>query len=221
MPVYLLGDDPIFPPVDGAEEGLVAVGGDLSVERLVVAYRNGLFPWYDEEAPILWHSPDPRWLVLPDSFRVPKRLQRTLKQQPFRVTRDQAFREVVTRCAEAPRPDQEGTWIHPEMIDAYVALHDAGWAHSVEAWSGERLVGGFYGVQVGSMFCGESMFADEPDASKVAFAEIAQRLFEAGATAIDCQTHTDHLERFGAVARPRRTFLVMLFKAREQAIDAW
>ena len=211
MPVYKLGDDPIFPPVEGAEDGLVAIGGDLSVTRLVAAYRNGLFPWNNyRSGPIRWHSPDPRWVVLPDSFRLPKRMQRTLRNHSFRLTSDTAFREVISACAAAFRPFQRGTWIHDRRVESYVALHDAGWAHSMEVWEGTQLVGGLYGVQVGALFCGESMFALRPDASKVAFVHLVRQLERWGVELIDCQVYNQFLHSLGAREVPRQNFLSQL-----------
>jgi leucyl/phenylalanyl-tRNA--protein transferase len=207
MPVYLLGDELVFPPVTGAEDGLVAVGGDLSTERLVLAYSNGLFPWYAPGQPILWHSPDPRYAITHDSFRVPRRLRRSLRASPYRVTLDTAFERVIDVCSRIERPAQDGTWITNEMREAYVRLHREGLAHSAESWDGEELVGGLYGVSLGAAFFGESMFATAPDASKVAFVRLVRQLERWGVDLIDCQVQTDHLERFGALAWSRERYL--------------
>jgi leucyl/phenylalanyl-tRNA--protein transferase len=216
VPVYLLGNELVFPPVDGAEDGLVAVGGDLSTERLVLAYSSGLFPWYEGGQPILWHSPDPRYVITPDTFHVPRRLARQIRSQPYRLTMDTAFDRVIEHCERIERPGQDGTWITTDMNAAYVKLHQEGLAHSVEAWQEDRLVGGLYGVSLGAAFFGESMFATVPDASKIAFVQLVRQLEAWGIGLIDCQIHTDHLERFGALAWPRQRYLRALAVAIEQ-----
>ena len=210
--VYLLRDDPdAFPPPERADRsGLLAVGGDLRPERLLAGYRRGIFPWYSEGQPILWHSPDPRFVLLPERLHVAKSLAKVMRRGTYQLRVDTAFAKVVEACARVPRPGQDGTWITDEMQAAYRTLHRLGHAHSVEAWSGDALVGGFYGVAVGRIFFGESMFARAPDASKVAFARAAHALFDAGCLLIDCQVETDHLARFGAVDLPRRRFLQLL-----------
>jgi leucyl/phenylalanyl-tRNA--protein transferase len=210
--VFLLGQDPeAFPPPERADRsGLLAVGGDLSPERLLAGYRRGIFPWYSEGQPILWHSPDPRFVLLPDQLHLPRSLEKVLRRRVFELRADTAFSEVLTACAESPRPGQDGTWITPEMHAAYMELHRLGHAHSVEAWKDGALVGGLYGVALGRVFFGESMFARVPDASKAAFATIARSLFDAGCLLIDCQVETEHLARFGAADIPRRRFLHLL-----------
>ena len=212
----MLGEDLVFPPVDGAEEGLVAVGGDLSTERLVLAYSSGLFPWYEDGQPILWHSPDPRYVITPDSFHVPRRLTRVMRSQPYRLTLDTAFDRVIDQCGRIERPGQDGTWITTDMRAAYVELHNEGLAHSVEVWREADLVGGLYGVSLGGAFFGESMFSTAPDASKIAFARFVPQLESWGITLIDCQVHTDHLERFGALAWSRSKYLKVLEAALER-----
>ena len=207
MPVYLLGEDIHFPPVDYAEDGLLAVGGDLSVERLLHAYSEGIFPWYSEGQPILWHSPDPRFVLTTDTFRAPRRLKRLLRTTELRLTMDSAFAEVIRACATARRHDGLGTWITAEMEATYNRLHRLGYAHSVEAWRGDALAGGLYGVSLGAVFFGESMFARESDASKIAFASLVPRLAAWGIHLIDCQVYTDHLARFGAEAWPRQRYI--------------
>jgi leucyl/phenylalanyl-tRNA--protein transferase len=207
MPVYRLGEELEFPPVEGAEEGLVAIGGDLSVERLVLAYSSGLFPWYDEGQPILWHSPDPRYVITPESFHISRRLRRSARAEPYRLTLDRAFDRVIAACAAASRPDHAGTWITPDMLRAYIRLHEHGLAHSVEAWLDDRLVGGLYGVSLGAAFFGESMFTRTPDASKLAFVRLVEQLQRWSIDLIDCQVHTPHLERFGALAWSRSRYL--------------
>ncbi len=216
MPVYVLGDDLVFPPVEGAEEGLVAVGGDLSTERLVLAYSSGLFPWYEEGQPILWHSPDPRYVITPDSFHVSRRLARRLRSRPYRLTMDTAFERVIERCRDIERPGYKATWITPDMCDAYTRLHREGLAHSVEAWDRDALVGGLYGVSLGGAFFGESMFSAESGASKVAFASLVPQLEAWGITLIDCQVYTEHLKRFGALAWSRAKYVRALGRALER-----
>ena len=213
MPVFRLGEELVFPPVELAEEGLLAVGGDLSPERLELAYSLGIFPWYSEGEPILWHSPDPRFVLTPESLHVPRSLRRALRANPYRLTLDTAFEQVIAACAVMSRPDEDGTWITAEMQAAYIELHRRGIAHSVEAWSEERLVGGLYGVALGAVFSGESMFAEAPDASKIAFVTLVGQLDRWGIRIIDCQVQTDHLERFGARPWPRTRYIEALRKA--------
>ncbi len=204
----------VFPSPELAEEsGLLAVGGDLRPERLVLAYAQGIFPWYGEESPILWHSPDPRMVLRAGEIQVGRSLAKTLRRGTYEVRLDTAFRSVVEACAQAPRPGQDGTWIVPEMIDAYAELHRQGVAHSAEAWQDGELKGGLYGVSLGTAFFGESMFARGPDASKVAFVTLVRQLARWGIDLVDCQVHTDHLERFGASEWPRPRFLAALAEA--------
>jgi len=208
MPVYLLGDEILFPPVGDAENGLLAVGGDLSPERLIAAYSQGIFPWYSEGEPILWHSPDPRFVLTTDSFRVPRRLERTRRTESrLRLSLDEAFEDVIEACSKSPRPGQRGTWITEEMKAAYVELHRLGFAHSVEAFRGEELAGGLYGVSLGGAFFGESMFARAGDASKIAFAALVEQLARWKIDLIDCQVATSHLARFGARSVSRARYL--------------
>jgi leucyl/phenylalanyl-tRNA--protein transferase len=203
----------VFPPVEEAENGLLAVGGDLSPGRLLLAYASGIFPWYDEEQPILWHSPDPRMVLLPAELRVPRSLRKRVRQRPFEITLDRAFERVLEGCARVPRPGQDGTWITSEMRDAYAELHRLGYAHSAEAWRDGELVGGLYGVSLGAAFFGESMFALEPDASKIAFVTLVDTLREWEFQLLDSQVYTDHLARFGAVEWPRERYLGALARA--------
>jgi len=212
MPVYRLDERLIFPPPErGPRRGPIAVGGDLRPERLLLAYSMGIFPWQGE--PLHWHCPDPRMVLLVDEVRVSRTLRRTLRRGVFRVTFDQAFTEVMTACAAAPRPGQDGTWITPGMIESYTELHRRGVAHSVEAWQGETLAGGLYGLSLGAAFFGESMFAYEADASKVAFVTLVEQLERWGIPLVDCQVHTPHLESLGAREWPRRDFLAALHAA--------
>ena len=219
MPVYLLGPDIVFPPVEKAEHGLLAVGGDLSCERLLHAYASGIFPWYSEGEPILWHSPDPRFVLTHETFRVPKSLARVIRSGRYRVTMDAAFEDVVEACASTPRGGQQGTWITEDMKTAYTELHRKGFAHSVEAWrpgkpgKDAELVGGLYGVSIGTAYFGESMFSRASDASKVAFVALVRQLLAWDITLIDCQIETDHLSRFGATSWPRERYLAALTDA--------
>jgi leucyl/phenylalanyl-tRNA--protein transferase len=207
MPVYRLPDEEIlFPPGDHAmKSGLLAVGGDLSPERLLAAYQEGIFPWYTQGEPILWWSPDPRFILLPDELRVSRSMRQFLKKELVRISFDQDFQGVIAACSK-PRPGQDGTWITGEMRAAYCALHDLGFAHSVEAWQGGELAGGLYGVSLGRAFFGESMFSTVPNASKAALITLVGRLRELSFDLIDCQVETAHLGRFGARPIPRREF---------------
>lgn len=215
MPIYLLSDELIFPDPERADEsGILAVGGDLSIARLLMAYSQGIFPWYDEKtAPILWHSPPWRMVLWPHELYVSRSLGKTLRREPFEIRYDTAFGEVLERCASVPRPGQIGTWLNAEMMRAYEELHARGHAHSAEAWQGGRLVGGLYGVTMGTAFFGESMFAVETDASKVAFVHAVRRLEALGYDLIDCQVYTEHLASFGAAEIPRRDFLAALARS--------
>lgn len=210
MPVYRLVEDLSFPPPHLAEEGLLAVGGDLRPERLLLAYREGIFPWYSEGEPLLWWSPDPRMVIFPGQLHVSRRLARFLRNCPFDVSMDTAFHEVVAGCAQAPRPGQEGTWITSEMAAAYSRLHDMGYAHSVECRRQGRLVGGIYGISLGRCFFGESMFSAEPNASKVALCALMAQIEHWGFRLMDCQVANPHLWRLGACEIPRRAFLKLL-----------
>ncbi len=215
MPIYLLDDDPeAFPPPEKADRsGLLAVGGDLRPERLLHAYARGIFPWYSEGQPILWHSPNPRFVLEPAKLHVGRSLRKALKAGTYEVRWDTAFAEVIHACSQVPRPGQSGTWITDEMAQAYLTLHRLGFAHSVEAWAEGELRGGLYGVSLGAAFFGESMFARAPDASKVAFVTAVERFQGWGFHFIDCQVETEHLSRFGAEHWPRRRFLDALAQA--------
>jgi leucyl/phenylalanyl-tRNA--protein transferase len=201
-----------FPPPEHAlrePDGLLAAGGDLSATRLLDAYHQGIFPWFSEDQPILWWSPDPRMVLLPDALRVTRSLAKTLRNRDHELSSDTDFRAVMEACA-APRPGSDGTWITPQMVDAYCALHRAGWAHSVEVRIGGVLAGGLYGVAIGRVFFGESMFSRVRDASKMAFVHLVRTLHDAGFGLIDCQMATAHLASFGATAVPRSEFLARL-----------
>lgn len=198
-------------------DGLLAIGGNLSAQKLVEAYRSGIFPWYNEGQPVLWWSPDPRLVLYTDDLKLSRSLRKTLARQPFRLTMDQAFTTVIEACAQ-PRKNSEGTWISPEMIDAYRELHKLGLAHSVEAWQDKQLVGGLYGIAVGRMFFGESMFSRISDASKVAFVHLVRQLSAWGFPLIDCQVYTRHLASLGARFMDRRAFIAALEKLREMPV---
>lgn len=217
MPVYRLPDEVAFPDPRRAEpEGLLAVGGDLSPERLLTAYALGIFPWYSEGEPVLWWSPDPRLVLRPGGLRISRRLSRTIRSGRFRLTADRAFNRVMGRCAAKERPGQRGTWITSDMRSAYGELHRLGLAHSVEAWRGEELAGGLYGISLGGTFFGESMFSDVADASKVALAALARALVAWGHDWIDCQVETSHLRTLGAEPLAREAFLTGLEQSLEK-----
>jgi len=208
MPVFILDDLPRFPPVELArEDGLLAIGGDLSVERLIQAYKKAIFPWYNQGDPILWWSPDPRLVLFPEELHCPRRLRRLIRQERFQVTCNSAFEQVIRSCAETRRCKGEETWITDEIVDAYLRLYRLGFCISAEAWLEGRLAGGLYGVLLGRVFFGESMFTRESNASKVAFVEFMVYLKNRGIRLIDCQTETTHMKRFGARLIPRREFV--------------
>ena len=215
----------IFPDVELAltePDGLLAVGGDLSIERLIAAYQQGIFPWYSEGQPILWWSPDPRMVLEPHNIKISRSLAKTIRKKEFHITFDQHFREVITACSEARLEKgkiQDETWILDEMIEAYVELHDAGYAHSVECWKDEQLVGGLYGIAIGNVFFGESMFSRISNASKIAFVALAQQLEQWGFKLIDCQVYTSHLESLGAGMISRQQFIRLLQQYTNQPFE--
>ncbi|TDI80508.1 MAG: leucyl/phenylalanyl-tRNA--protein transferase [Bacteroidetes bacterium] len=207
--VYLT-DELWFPPFEFAtRDGLLAVGGDLSVDRLLLAYRSGIFPWYSEGEPILWWSPDPRMVLFPKRFKVSKSLLRIIQKNEFSITFNTAFTDVIRKCAAIEREGQADTWITNDMVDVYQKLHELGHAHSVEVWRDDKLVGGLYGIDLPEqkVFCGESMFSKESNASKVAFYYLIKKLKAEEYTIVDCQVHTLHLESLGAEEIPRTEFL--------------
>ncbi|MEJ5347842.1 MAG: leucyl/phenylalanyl-tRNA--protein transferase [Desulfosoma sp.] len=211
MTIFSLNEDLVFPPPELADpDGLLAVGGDLSPRRLLLAYRQGIFPWYAPGTPILWWSPDPRLVLFPQELKISHSLRRVLKKGRFRITFDTAFRAVIEACALVRIRKGEETWLVPEMIEAYHRLHRLGAAHSVEAWQDGRLVGGLYGVSLGRVFFGESMFSLVSDASKVALVHLVERLKALDDAFIDCQVTTGHLKRLGAREIPRSEFLKRL-----------
>lgn len=211
MPVYSLDDELIFPhPILREPDGLMAVGGDLSPERLLLAYRWGIFPWYHEGQPILWWWLAPRLMVRPEDVHVSHSVRNFINQKKYKVTFDKEFRAVMQRCSDVPRPGQDGTWIMPEMIDAYSTLHKMGYAHSVEVWEDGNLVGGLYGIALGKIFFGESMFSEKPNASKIGFVHLAQYLSSHGFQWIDCQQDTPHMRTLGAGLVEEDDFLNIL-----------
>lgn len=208
MPVFLLNEELLFPPPELAtEDGLVAVGGDVTPERLILAYAQGIFPWPVRGMPLLWFSPDPRFVLWPEHVHVSRSLRRIIRRGAFEIRVDSDFSAVIRGCAEVPRPGQDGTWITAELERGYLELFERGFAHSVEAWRHGELVGGLYGVSLGDAFFGESMFSREPDASKVAFIALLGNVFDWGFHFVDCQVHTDHLSKFGAREMSRDRFL--------------
>ena len=205
--MIILNDDLIFPPVEMADDdGVLAIGGDLSTERLLLAYRSGIFPWYSEGEPIVWWSPNPRFVLLPEKLRVTKSMQSILNNGKLRFTINRAFSTVIQHCKTSYRKDQEGTWITPAVQEAYTQLHQLGYAHSAEAWQNGELVGGLYGIKIGNVFFGESMFSKVSNASKFAFIKFVHQLQREKVALIDCQVYTAHLESLGAkmVDRDRR-----------------
>lgn len=211
--VAAIEDDCDFPPLHHAltePNGLIAIGGDLSPQRILRAYQQGIFPWFSQGDPLLWWSPDPRMVLFPHELNIARSLKKVLNQQLFDIRINTAFEQVMTACANTARPEQDGTWIMPEMIKAYTQLHDMGYAHSVEAWQNGQLVGGCYGLKIGRMFYGESMFHHVSNASKVAFVHLVQWLQQAHVGMIDCQMNTPLLASFGAREIPRTRFIETL-----------
>ncbi|MBV8390343.1 MAG: leucyl/phenylalanyl-tRNA--protein transferase [Mucilaginibacter sp.] len=206
--IFRLNKRIVFPnPALAEEDGLLAVGGDLSTDRLLLAYHNGIFPWYNDDTPILWYSPHERFVLFPDELKISKSMRQILKSGRFKVTYDLNFAEVINACSTINRKDQPGTWITDDMKNAYIRLHQEGHAHSVEVWNDEKLVGGLYGVQVGAVFCGESMFSKESNASKVALISLCNT---GKYKLIDCQVYTEHLESMGARMISRAEYLEIL-----------
>lgn len=209
--MYFLTNEISFPPVENADEnGFLAFGGDLQPERLLVAYKKGIFPWYNEEDPICWWSPDPRFVLFPDQLRISKSMKQVIRNEKFKFTINNAFEQVIRACSSVERKDANGTWINEDMIEAYINLHRLGYAISAEAWHAGQLVGGLYGVRMGKVFFGESMFSVMSNASKFAFIDLVRQLESEGIKLIDCQMHTAHLESLGAVMIPRKEFIGML-----------
>jgi leucyl/phenylalanyl-tRNA--protein transferase len=211
--MYLLSKDLVFPPVYLAnKDGLLAVGGDLSAERLLLAYKNGIFPWYSKWEPIIWYSPDPRMVLFPKNLKISKSMRQIVRKNQFRVTFNQNFSEVIANCKNSYREGQGGTWITDEMEQAYINLHNLGVAKSVEVWEGNELIGGLYGIDLGHVFCGESMFSKVSNASKFAFIHLVQKLEKEHYKLIDCQVYNAHLYSLGAEEISRSEFLSYLKK---------
>ena len=210
MPFFSINKELVFPPVELSEpDGLLAVGGDLSTERLLLAYRSGIFPWYEGEH-ILWWCPDPRFVLFPANLDISKSMQAVIRKNIFTFSVNQAFTEVITNCKRVSRKDQNSTWITDEVKAAYIELHHKGFAHSAEAWLDGKLVGGLYGLRLGNIFFGESMYSHESNASKFAFISYVQQLQSQGVNLVDCQVYTEHLESLGAEMIPRKQFIVLL-----------
>lgn len=206
--MYLVTDKLYFPPVEAANHfGMVAIGGDLSVNRLILAYKSGIFPWYSDDEPIIWYSLNPRMVLFLKEFKIPKSMKSLLKKGIYTVTFNQQFEQVIHYCKTIERTNQPNTWITDEMKRAYIAFHKAGFAKSVEVWKDDELVGGLYGVDLGTVFCGESMFSKEPNASKIALVFLVEKLKNEHYQMIDCQMYTDYLAQFGAREIPRNEFL--------------
>ena len=209
--MYFLTKELYFPPVDEASyEGVLAIGGDLSIERLLLAYQNGIFPWFNDDEPILWWSPSERMVVVPKLYKVSKSIRNLINQNKFKVTFNQNFSEVIRNCQQIERTGQEGTWITEDIIASYTKLHEMGIAKSVEVWQNDELVGGLYGVDLGHVFCGESMFSKVSNSSKIAFVWLVNYLKENNYLLLDCQVHNDHLEKLGAFEISRDTFMRVL-----------
>ena len=205
--IFRLDDRLLFPdPALAEPDGLLAVGGDLSVERLLLAYQSGIFPWYSDDSPILWYSPHERFVLLPGELIISRSLRQVLRSGRFRVSANECFEDVISECSSVPREGQDGTWITGDMKAAYITLHQRGFAHSVEVWDGDLLAGGLYGVNVGKVFCGESMFSKVSNASKVALVYLCNNNY----SLIDCQVHTAHLESLGAKMISRKDYLQVL-----------
>lgn len=209
----ILDDKIWFPPVETADHaGIVAIGGDLSIERVLLAYQSGIFPWYNEDEPIIWWSPDPRFVLLPQRLNISRSMQSIINGNKFRFSVNKAFEKVIGQCKSIPREGQDGTWITNAVQDAYIKLHRLGYAHSAEAWYENELVGGLYGVKLGNIFFGESMFSKQSNASKFAFIKYVQQLKKEGVVLIDCQVYTEHLESLGAGMISRKEFIELLNK---------
>lgn len=208
---YILNENLYFPPVSQAnKEGFLAFGGDLSTERLLLAYRSGIFPWYNEDEPIIWWSPDPRCVLFTNKLCISKSMQQVIKKGTFRFSMNEAFAQVIKCCQQTKRKDDNGTWLNNEMIEAYNSLHQQGFAYSAECWLGDELVGGLYGIKLENLFCGESMFSLKSNASKFAFIHFVNYLKVEGIEVVDCQISNPHLESLGAEMIPRSQFLSYL-----------
>lgn len=211
MSTYQLTDDLHFPPIsEAAEDGCVAIGGDLSPERLMLGYRSGIFPWFNDDEPIMWYSPNPRFVLFSEKLYVSRSMRSFMKKEEYKVTFNENFKGVIDACQKTKREGQDGTWITEEMRDAYLKMHELGYAKSVEVWRGEELVGGIYGIDLGNVFCGESMFSTASNASKVGLIAFIQKFQQEGGLLFDCQAHTTHMESMGAEMIPREEFMTYL-----------
>jgi leucyl/phenylalanyl-tRNA--protein transferase len=209
--MVLLGAALVFPPVEMASpEGILAFGGDLQPQRLILAYRSGIFPWYNEGEPIIWYSPSERMVLFPEELHISRSMRTMMRNHEFDLTWNKAFEQVIDHCQKSPRKDQLGTWITEEMKEAYIRLHKLGFAKSVEVWQGKELVGGLYGIDLGHIFCGESMFSKVSNTSKLAFIHLVQELQKKDYQLIDCQVYNEHLESLGAREISREEFVRML-----------
>jgi len=210
-PICFLTERLYFPSVDNANaEGLLAVGGDLSAERLLLAYQSGIFPWFNDDSLLMWWSPKKRMVLFPEELKISKSMRKVIRSNQFRLTKNKRFKKVIEHCATVPRDGQDGTWITDNMIKAYVELHEKGFATSYEVWEGASLVGGLYGIDLGHIFCGESMFSLKNNASKFAFIEMSKELAEKNYKCVDCQIYTDHLASLGAREIDRDLFMQRL-----------
>ena len=209
--MVLLGNELVFPPVEMAStEGILAFGGDLQPQRLMLAYQSGIFPWYNEGEPIIWYSPDMRMVLFPEELYISKSMRRLMAKNEFTLTWNKAFEKVIDQCQKSPRKDQLGTWITEEMKQAYIKLHKMGFAKSIEVWHEDKLIGGLYGIDLGHVFCGESMFSKVSNTSKLAFIHLVQELQKKDYKLIDCQVYNEHLESLGAREIPRQEFMGFL-----------
>lgn len=209
--MYFLTKELYFPPAEEASfDGILAIGGDLSPERLILAYKSGIFPWFDDNEPILWWSPSRRMVVFPKVYKTPKSIRNIINRNIFKVTFNTNFKEVIMNCQQINRPGQNGTWLTDDMVNAYLKLHEMGFAKSIEVWQDNELVGGLYGVDLGKVFCGESMFSKVSNASKIGFVWLVNHLKENNYLLLDCQVHNDHLEKLGAFEIERDVFLKIL-----------
>lgn len=210
MSLFILSKEISFPPADSAEDGLLAIGGDLSAERLLLAYRNGIFPWYNQHEPIIWWCPDPRFVLFPKQLKISKSMKAVINKGVFKFTMNKVFKQVIINCGTVNRKGAPGTWITDEIIEAYINLHNKGYAHSAETWCNGELIGGLYGVRIGKVLFGESMFSKQSNASKFAFIKYVQYLQKQNVELIDCQVYTEHLQSLGAKMMDRKNFLQML-----------
>jgi len=209
--MVFLGKDLVFPDVESAGyEGILAIGGDLHPDRLILAYKSGIFPWYNEGEPVIWYSPNRRMVLFPENLKISKSMRQLMRRNEFKITYNKAFSKVIEACQKSPRKEQDGTWITDDMEKAYIKLHELGFARSVEVWKEDELVGGLYGIDLGHIFCGESMFSKVSNTSKLAFIYLVESLQKKDYKLIDCQVYNEHLESLGASEIPRKEFMEYL-----------